>query len=241
MKDSRITAICASLIVVLNVVTFSTIFSGINWKIGGYFGEDISGKTDDTGASAQTAYDGGIDNSYADGPASESVPEIDADNNGIYSSDKVTADDKVSADDKVTAELFETETAATVSTSGTSSTGWYNANVTSGACVIRADGTREELRSYQEIYGKDPPKPNYPPFLLEFLNKEFCRGAVMVNTDTWTVLKFHVGQNYVCYSRDAFENAAEMPYPDIEDNVVVIDSSSVEEFEAVPGTIYKCV
>lgn len=142
--------------------------------------------------------------------------------------------------EKDTAELSNTE--ATPATAISSDIGWYNANETTGACIKDSDGNViKELRSYQEIYGEDPPEPNYPPFLLEFLKKAVCHGVVLVETDSWPGIKPSAGQTYVCYSYSAFVNATEMPYANIEEYRVIINSNETTEFKAVPGTIYVCV
>lgn len=224
--------ILASLMVVLNLSVSSPRISSIDSENALYPQKDISVKAEALGAETHMAYGGGMDLSYAADEASCSIPTINADNSKLQSFEKDTAEND-------TAELSKTEV-PTITVD--SSQGWYNANETTGACIKDSNGkVIEKLRSYQEIYGKDPPKPNYPPFLLEFLNKAACHGVVLVETDSWPGIKSKAGQTYVCYSYSAFVNATKMPYDNIENNKVVIDSSEITEFKPVPGTIYICV
>ena len=122
--------------------------------------------------------------------------------------------------------------------------GWYDARYTNGMAYAPPDSTVEELLSYQELYGKNPSETTYPPFLLEFYSKtsKICDVFTWVETDKWpSTISAVAGMTYICYSYSAFENAIEMPYPDIEKSIVVIDTSIAKDFETVPGIIYTCV
>ncbi len=132
--------------------------------------------------------------------------------------------------------------AVVTATPMSSAVGWYNANETTGAVIQNEAGdVIAVLPSYQEVYGVDPPETGYPSLLVEFLQKDFCFGAVLVDTDSWPAILSNPGQTYVCYSYSDFVTATEMPYPNMEDNIVIIDSNEVAECTPIPGTIYICI
>lgn len=111
-----------------------------------------------------------------------------------------------------------------------------------GARIIDTkSGIIEELPSFQQLYpGQPVPESGLSNLFGEFCVMDFCRGAMLVNTDTWPKIILSRGMTYVCYSHKAFEDASTMPYPEIENHVIFVDVSVGEICDPQPSTIYIC-
>lgn len=79
-----------------------------------------------------------------------------------------------------------------------------------------------------------------PPMYTDFAAR-FSEDDILVNTDPQGKILLSedfAGSRYVCFSMEALETAASMPYPDIEDHIVYVDVSERYIENLQPDTIY---